>query len=325
MRPLSVKSHRLLNSPKELFGDVMNWITQIELLRGLKPKCIYSLSAVLGKLTKACFRGIMSFMSRALTPTGGGGSAAGSTSSDLWQHKFFSMTRVAAASRIIADAAQTDTSCFTHTYCRRQQSCCDPEGRAAEVSPLWVAVNPPTLPGSAHVITPASNELPSQSRCTLENNQEAHETPTASWSSFFFFLLLLILFLNFSAINNTSNLIKKKLTNTWYFLFFCMSEEWTQSFTPRPFCPVSISVLLKQYQEYLLFQVSLQCVRTVEAEILLILNSGTNRLSTCQSQCVRRDRGSWAPKISTSLAFCRLRAAEACCSASWNISISIAA
>lgn len=53
----------------------------MELLRGLKPKCGDSLSAVLGKLTKACFRGIMSFMCPALTPTGGSGSAAGSTSS----------------------------------------------------------------------------------------------------------------------------------------------------------------------------------------------------------------------------------------------------
>lgn len=185
----SVKSHKPLKSLKELFGDVMNWITQIELLRGLKRNCVYLLSAVLGKLTEACFKGIMSFMSQAFTPAGGSGSGAGSTSSRP----------------LTAQIPFHDRSCCSVSDYLWHYRCCTDRHelfypRPADVSRaaviqrgglqkyllcglLWT---PPTLPGSVHVITPASNKLPSRSCCTLESNQEAH-APNASWSSSFFF------------------------------------------------------------------------------------------------------------------------------------------
>lgn len=190
MCPLSVKPQKLLNSLKELFGEVMNWITQTELLRGLKRNRVYLLSAVPGKLTEVCLRGIMSFMSQALTPTGGGGGGggAGSTSSRplTAQILFHDRSCCSGSDYLWAYRRCTDRHELFYTGCRRQQSCCDPEGRAAEESAPWAAVNPPTLPGSVRVITPASNELLSRSRCTLESNQEAHEAPNASWSSSFF-------------------------------------------------------------------------------------------------------------------------------------------
>lgn len=99
---------------------------------------------------------------------------------------------------------------------------------------------------------------------------------------------LFYFFSYFSALNYTPNLMKRKPTNTRYFLFFC---RWT--FTPRSFFAGIVSGIFPLPD----VAPSLRFFGTVEVEKLLILNSRTNQLSLCQSQWARRDRGSWAPKI----------------------------
>lgn len=210
---------------------------------------------------------------------------------------------------------QTDTSVF-HTYCRRQQSCWDPEGRAEEVSPLWAAVNPPTPPGSAHVITPASNELPSRSCCPLESNQEAHESPTASWSSSF--LLLLIFFLKFPAFNYTSNLIKGKLTDTWYFLL--LQVHTVDSVFGSVVIWICIYLVLAGIVPGIFPLPGLAAGFSVLGQWRV--KSRTNQLSQYQSQEGQMELGT---KDDHMFIFFWLRAAEACCLVSGNITLSITA
>lgn len=204
------------------------------------------------------------------------------------QHRFFSVTGFAAAPRIIrdiTDGAQTDTSRFSTRTADVSRAAVVQRGGLQNDLLCELLWTPLSLPGSLRVITPASNELPGRSCCTLESTQEAHETPTASWSSSFPLLLSL------SALNYTPNLMKRKATNTRYFLFFCRSICCTQYFTPRSFCCRNSIRNISSSRS----RSRLRFVGTVEVVKLLKLNFRTYQLSLCPSQWTRRDTGSWTP------------------------------
>lgn len=161
---------------------------------------------MLGKLTEACFRRVLSCMSRAFTPVGGSGSGAGSTPSRLLttQSRVHDRSCCSISDYLWHCRCCTDRHelFYTHTADVSRAAVIQRGGLQKYLlfGLLWT---PPTLPGSVHVITPASNELPSRSRCTLESNQEAHETPTASWSSWFFGVFLVCFFWGFFASSHT--------------------------------------------------------------------------------------------------------------------------
>lgn len=140
---------------------------------------------------------------------------------ELEQHRFLSelLQRHSWCFRCCTDGRR---SRFFHTYCRRQQSCCYPGGGGCRIISSVSCCKPPQpCLDQSMLLHLQAMSCPAGAVVPWRATKKHTRLPLPLDPPLFHFFL--ILFLNISALNYTSSLIKRKLTNTWYFLFSCRS------------------------------------------------------------------------------------------------------